>query len=292
MSSQRKLSHSQNFIKSSELIENLLELTSISAEDLVVEIGPGKGVITSVLLQRARKVIAIEKDPKLANTVRPLLVKGNLELVVADFLTWELPNKDYKIFSNIPFNLTADIVNKLTFSTNLPLDAYLIMQEAAAHRFVGKPFEKNSQISVLIGVNFDVSILREVDRTNFKPRPKVNIAFTHFEQRTNPLIAKENQQEFRDFVVYGFNQWKPTVLEAFDSVFSRKQQSIISRQLGLRGLKPSDLEITQWVQLYETFQNHVNNERKQQVRGSERRLKQEQSTLTKRHRTDRRNRRR
>lgn len=287
MPSQRKLSHSQNFIKSSKLVRDLLNLSNISSEDLVVEIGPGKGIITRELLHKAGRVIAIEKDSRLAQSIKALSPEGNLELVIDDFLTWELPSDAYKVFANIPFNLTTDIITKLTRTSMPPTNAYLVMQEAAAHRFVGMPFEKNTQISILSAVNFDISIMRTIDRRNFEPIPNVNIAFVHFRKLTEPLISIQHQGEFRDFVVFGYNQWRPTVLEAFETVFSRKQRSILSTKHQLNGLKPSDLDMHQWIELYEVYRQHVNDEKKSQVRGSERRLMQSQQALKKKHRTNR-----
>jgi len=287
MTNQRKLQHSQNFIKRVELVRDLLDMTTIGPRDLVVEIGPGRGIITEELSRRAERVIAVEKDEELARSLQssPLAEKANVSIVIEDFLNWPLPRQVYKVFSNIPFNMTADIVTKLTEASNPPRDAYLIVQEAAAHRFIGLPYQKESLKSVLLKIDFEVSVLISIPSSEFKPKPKVNVVLTHFYKRNTPLVTPEQYQEFRDFVVYGYTQWQPTVLDAFEGVFTTAQRRIIEKDQTLAGLKPTELTLEQWLDLFRTYLHHVKEWRKQKVRGSERRLKRQQEKLDKQHRT-------
>ena len=92
-------------------------------------------------------------------------------------------------------------------------------------------------------------------------------------------------QEYRDFVIYGYNQWKPTVLDAFEDIFSYKQLKILKRNLKIEGKKPSDLGVDSWVELFETYQRYVGEEKKFQVRGSEKRLENKQKGMKKEYRT-------
>lgn len=285
MSSQRELGHSQSFIRRPELVEELLDLTGIGPNDLVVEIGPGKGVITRELVKRAGRVIAVEKDPRFAEGLSLLSTQGDFQLVIGDFLEWQLPQDKYKVFSNIPFNYTADIVDKLTSSDNLPVDMYLIVQEAAAHRYAGMPYHKNSLISILVAIDFSVRILRGIDRNCFEPKPGVSVVLAHFGRRSQPLISERDRQLFRDFVVYGYIQWASTVLEAFSKVFTKRQVSIIIKFQKLEGLKPTELTIDQWMELFDTFCRYVGERKKRHVRGSEKLLRRQQEKLDKLHRT-------
>lgn len=290
MSSQRELSHSQNFIRQPELVRDLLELTSIGENDLVVEIGPGKGIISRELIKRAGRVKAIERDPQFAEELSLLKTQGDFQLVIDDFLEWQLPGEGYKVFSNIPFNYTADIVNKLTSSGNLPTDIYLIMQKGAAYRFAGAPYHNNSLTSILLGLDFSVRILREINRQQFEPVPSVDVVFVHFDrhdesQPPRSLIPKEERQIFRDFVVYGYSQWAPTILDAFHKVFTKRQRSIIANAQKLEGLKPSELMLDQWIGLYKSFRTYVSSDKKERVRGSEKNLRVQQEKVDKSHRT-------
>lgn len=288
LSTGRRLEHSQNFIRRQETVRRLLSLSNINSDDLVIEIGPGKGIITRELLRQAGRVIAVERDPSFFEQLSALDVRGKLQLVVGDFLKWQPPREDYKVFANIPFNYTSDIVAKLTSGNRMPTDIYLVMQEAAARRFAGMPHERNSQVSILLAVDFDVQILETISREQFEPMPHVEIAFTHFAQYPQPLVLESDRQEFRDFVVYGYNRWAPTALDAFRDVFSKKQISLIARSQSLAGMKPSDLSVDQWLHLFRTYREYADSKKKHLVVGSEKRLRNTQAKLQKSHRTRRR----
>lgn len=262
-----------------------MDASNISTDDLVVEIGPGKGIITKELLARARQVIAVEKDRGLATHLSSFANHGNLTVVVADFLSWSLPQQRYKIFSNIPFNLTTDIVGKITSSPRSADDAYLIMQEAAAHMFAGQPYENESLKSVRLSVEFDIEVLRGINRTEFYPEPNVNIAFVHFHKRSSPLVAPNHLQCFYDFVAYGYTQWQPTVLDAFKKIFSRTQRKRIEQNFAFATLKPTKLSTEQWIALFDVYLRYADTRLRPIVDGSELRLKSQQSRITKHHRT-------
>jgi 23S rRNA (adenine-N6)-dimethyltransferase len=285
MSAQRELSHSQNFIRKSELVNDLLGITNINTEDLVIEIGPGKGIITRELVKRANQVIVVEKDSRFIADLSVHNSQDNLQVVNSDFLEWQLPRGKYKVFSNIPFNYTADIINKLTSASNLPTDIYLIMQEAAAFRFAGQPYQDNSLASTLIGIDFTVEVMRKISRESFEPRPNVEIVFVHFAKHQTPRMLSEERQLFRDFVVYGYTKWTPSVLESFKEVFTNRQRSIIGKSQKLIGVKPTELTTDQWIGLFKTFRQYVSEDKKDLVHGGEERLKQKQSKLEKSYRT-------
>lgn len=283
---QRKLSHSQNFLINPEFVSSLIDKTDINANDLIVEIGSGKGVITMQLAKKAGRVIGIEVDNELFNSLKKKFYEfKNVEIIKADFLKWNLPKKQYKIFSNIPFNMTADIVIRLLNDDNPPQVAYLILQDKATERFIGDPISKNTQISVLLQPFFEMKIISRIDAKQFFPIPKVNIVLSMFKKRSIPLIHPQFSQLYRDFVVYGFNQWKPTVLESFGKVFSFKQKSILEKNAEIRGAKPRDLKLNQWLILFNVFLKLVPENKKYIVRDSEKRLKIQQEKLQKLHRT-------
>lgn len=282
----RKLSDSQNFLNNPDFVRTLIYKSNICNNDLVVEIGPGKGVITGELSKKAGKVVGIEYDSNLASNLKLKFSSyPNVEIVQGDFLSWDLPTKPYKVFANIPFNLTSDIVNKLLNSQNPPEVTYLIMQDEAAERFIGEPLGLNSQTSILLQPFYNMDVLAKIDRSNFMPMPKVNAVLAKFEKRKSPLINLKDRQLFRDFIIYGFNQWKPTVEDAFKKVFSQKQLKKIEKDLKIGKLKPSQLNINQWILLFNTFVHYVSDEKKSFVEGAEKELRLKQVGMQKQHRT-------
>nr|UVX22948.1 hypothetical protein [Proteus terrae subsp. cibarius] len=118
---------------------------------MVYEIGPGKGIITRALLGRCRQVVAIEYDAELYRRLLEQL-KGHEDLVLLnrDFLTVDLPSEPYKVFSNIPFNMTADILSKLLTTGRTPEDLYLVMQQEAVYKYAGEPLCQDGFKSLLL----------------------------------------------------------------------------------------------------------------------------------------------
>ncbi|KUK67543.1 MAG: rRNA (adenine-N(6)-)-methyltransferase [candidate division WS6 bacterium 36_33] len=281
------LSYSQNFLRKPQFVSSLVDMSDITVKDTVIEIGAGKGRITEQLLKRAGKVIAIEYDSKLAQLlIDKFSNTPNVKVVETDFFSWPLPSFRYKVFSNIPFEYTSRILDKLLLSANPSEDTYLIMQDLAAKRFMGKVVgADDSQVSILLQPFYSMSILKRIDRRQYSPMPSVDTVLARFEKRKYPLVDFEDTQEYRDFVIYGYNQWKPTILEAFKNVFSYKQTKIIKQDLEIEGKKPSDLDVDTWVELFKKYRDYVPEEKKSKVRGSEEKLKEEQSSMKKEYRT-------
>jgi 23S rRNA (adenine-N6)-dimethyltransferase len=252
----------------------------------VVEVGPGKGIITAELAKEAGRVIAVELDANLVRSLRQRFQKDPIVKVIeADFLRWELPHGPYKVFANIPFNLTADIVNKLMFADYSPASTFLFMQDKAAMRFVGKPVGQNSQVSIFLQPFYEMKIMADVPSNQFSPKPNINIVLASFKKREKPLVDWSERKLFWDFVAYGHNQWQPTILAAFSGVFSAKQLKIVAKNFGLFGLKPSQLTVDQWVGFFETLLKYVPKEKRKIVVGAVERLKRKQAGMTKQHRT-------
>ena len=109
--------NSQNYLHSQRLVSSLIANSDITTDDLLVEIGPGKGIITDALLERGCKVIAIEMDFSLSAALKDrYLDSEQISVVHADFLKFHLPSVKYKIFSNIPFNMARFIFTSSTIS--------------------------------------------------------------------------------------------------------------------------------------------------------------------------------
>lgn len=247
---------SQNFIKDPFLVKELLSASSINSNDLVVEIGPGRGIITKELIAKALEVIAVEKDLDLYQ----LLIEKfkdipNLKIFNKDFLHWNLPDKPYKVFSNIPFSITAEIVDKLLKSENRPTEIYFILQTEAAEKYTGDQIE--TQSSILTKIFYDIEILGNIDRTAFTSKPQVKISFVKFILKNQDSIDSDIYQNFRDFVIYGFNQWKSDIFNAYKKVFSYQQFKLINKNLKINQLKPSQLKLDQWIKFFDIYQKFV-----------------------------------
>ena len=247
----------QNFLRSSGPVRSLLEASSIGPRDIAYEIGPGRGIITAELARVARWVIAIEKDPDLA---RGLCVKfqnvHNVQIITNDFLRYQIPDRKYKIFANIPYNLTAEIVRKILYIPPVPVEAYLVMQKEAAEKFSGSPGE--TQFSVLAKPWFEIRIVQTLRRTDFEPMPSVDSVLLQIKKRPCALIRQEDAFLYRRFVHYGFCTWKNSLKLTFKPVFTYPQWKHLSRDLHFPlDLIPSKLTFEQWLGLFECFKQRV-----------------------------------
>lgn len=287
MIGRRDIHHSQNFLKSFEYVSRLVDKTDIGSGDLVVEIGPGKGIITETLAQRAGSVIAVELDHGLAEGLKLRFRGGKVKIIETDFLQWKLPVTPYKVFANIPFDETTLIMRRLLVTRFSPEAAWLIMQDKAAGRFMGPPVGPISQTSALFGPFYDMRVVQAIDRHQFEPAPQVNVVLAEFRKKREPQVDPKLTQVYRDFVIFAYNQWRPTLKESLSGIFSDNQLRRIVKELQLSGKKPSQVTTEQWTALFERYLDFVPENRRQRLNGFEHMFeaKHERSGRVKVHRT-------
>lgn len=258
----RQIALAQNFLRSAALARRLLDASSITHQDIVYEIGPGRGAITAALARVARKVIAIEKDPLLVQYLRKRFQEvGTVQIVQGDFIRFRIPDQEYKMFANIPYNLTADIVRRILYTPPIPSEAYLIMQKEAAEKFSGSPRE--TQFSILAKASFDIQVIRELRRTDFIPAPRVDSVLLHIRRRCPPLVCKEEFFLYRQFVRFGFGRWKKNLKLAFQPIFTYEQWKRLSRDFHFPlDVKPTELSFEQWMGLFDCFKHRASTEKR------------------------------
>lgn len=186
------------------MVQSIVEGSSVCKNDLVVEIGPGNGIITSELAHRARVVLAIEKDPVLARKLKSKFShRKNIKIIQQNFLKYGLSQTKYKVFANIPFNITARLMRQNFFTPNRfarhhPEEAYLIMQRETAQKYAGTHVE--CQLSILLKPWFHCEISRTFCRDEFTPVPNVDVVLLHMRSRKELLISKRDAKTFHRFI--------------------------------------------------------------------------------------------
>lgn len=283
--------YSQNFLRDSRLVERLLEASSIGRDDLVIEIGPGFGIITDGLARRARQVVAVELDATLAERLRRRYATTPQVIIrTGDFLEHALPEGSYKVFASIPFACTHEIVTRLTSAACPPQDAYLIMQREAAEKFCGA--QREYLYSALLKPWFALEITHHFRRSDFTPAPSVEVVMLRIQKRGPPLIEARERQQYRDFVVYGFTSRQPDIEQTLRGVLSHRQCRQTLRQSEIApDSTPSSISFPQWLQLYRQVARVGGAQLWQRIGGGEARLRRQQRGLSKRHRTHARGRR-
>lgn len=277
--------YAQHFLTDPGLVASLLDRSTIVQDDVVYEIGPGKGIITEQLALRCKQVVAIEKDPRLAvPLLQQFAATPNVTIHRGDFLDYRLPRKPYKVFANIPFNITTAIVSRLTGTEYPPEEAYLTMQREAADMFLGKPHE--SLRTVLLKPWFELAPVHRFRRKDFRPEPRVDVVMLRLRKRGPPLVSHADRQHFRDFVVYSFTTWRPTLGEILKGIFTGQQLKYMGRELDIDlDATPTSLAFEQWLNLFKYFKLRGSEQAWHTIAGSEKRLIRQQKSVEKIHRT-------
>lgn len=281
----REIAHTQNFLTSRRLVERLVERAEIGPDDLVLEIGPGGGIITEALARRARSVVAVEKDPALAGRLARRFVENpSVTIVAADVLDVSLPSVPFKVFASLPFNATSEIVTRLLAAPCPPDEMYLVMQREAAERFSGTPRE--SLMAVLLKPWFEPSIAHRFERHDFTPAPRVDAVMLRLHKRGPPLVADADARLFRDFASYGFTAWRPSLVCTLEGLIGRARARQAAREVGLPlDAPPSQVRFELWLRLFQVLKDGDRTLLAGRLAGSEHRLRLQQRSLAKVHRT-------
>lgn len=284
-SRQRRIAYAQNFLHNPRLVRTLVAQSSLGAEDLALEIGPGDGAITSTLVDACRHVIAIEKDPyQIERLGKRFGQDSRLTLFGGDFLDFPLPASRYKVFASIPYHATAAIVGKLTTGVAPPDDAYLVVQQEAAYRFMGAPVE--TLVALRMRPWFEPSIAFEFRRTDFRPAPAVDSVLLRIERRERPLIPPAHRQRFDDFVVSLFTAWKSTARQAAKAAFPGDLMAVLDRSVGQAlDRRPSQIHLDAWIDAFQVLVELDDPRAWRAIAGASEKLEREQEGLAKRRRT-------
>jgi len=244
------IKYSQNFFKNKNQLSEIINKANISKDDIVLDIGAGSGNITEELTKYTYKVIAYELDSKYFNVLKQKY--PNITVINQDFLESKLPNKPFKVFSNIPFSLTSDIVNKLTDIGSKMNEGYLFVQKESAYRYMGIPL--NTQISAILSYRYLLSIIDEFNREDFRPVPNVDIVLLRIKKRE---AFQADFSLYRDFVTYIFNQRNANVIDTFKEIFTFEQLKHIKKDINKEGyIKPSDIPAEYYLEIFKYFKTN------------------------------------
>lgn len=246
-----KKSLGQHWLKDRFVLASIADDASIKSTDTVLEIGPGLGTLTSELLKRASKVVAVELDQDLAHKLPGQFPGKNLEVVNQDILDFDLNvlPKDYVVVANVPYYITSKIIQLLMTAKNRPRTVVLLIQKEVAERLAAKPGDL-SILAISAQIYSDVSLGMIVPRELFTPPPKVDSQVVILNTRSEPLVL--NEVAFFRVVKAGF------------SAKRKKLRSSLSGGLGVSKIeaeeylrfadispdsRAEDLEISDWLKL-------------------------------------------
>lgn len=182
----------QRFLVQRTVLRKIIESSELATNDIVLEIGAGLGTLTEELAQRVKKVVAVEKDPRLVEILRETLRSfKNVEIIQGDILeikNLKLKIKNYKIVANLPYSIATEVIRKFIESTSPPKLMVVMVQKEVGKRICSKP-PKMERLAVLVGALANVKILEIVKKGSFYPQPKVDSVIL----RITPLVNAEEK---------------------------------------------------------------------------------------------------
>lgn len=226
----------QHWLTDSSCLMAMCDAAQVGAEDVVLEIGPGLGTLTSLLVQRVRQVTAVEFDEALAQDLPKRVPASNLSVVRSDILRFDLTSLPlgYKVVANIPYYLTSNLIRVLSESSNPPSVAVLLVQKEVAERVAAKPGDM-SVLSVTAQYYWEVSLGRIVKAELFTPPPKVDSQILILQRRTQPLFSEVDTKAYFRIVKAGFAQRRKTLLNSLSGglQLSRTETETILQKAGI-----------------------------------------------------------
>ncbi len=211
----------QSFLIDSNIVAGIVTSVGIGGDDVVVEIGPGHGVLTKMIVRAAKRVIAVEIDQKMVDILQEELKEAsNLEIVHRDILNYDfstplrnsVDNKKLKVIGNIPYSISSQILFRLLdFRDNIS-SMTLMFQREVADRITAVPSTKEYCIlSVITSMYTFPSRVMNVPASCFYPRPKVDSSVLKMEVRETPLYAVRDNDLFLKVVKCAFAKRRKTL---------------------------------------------------------------------------------
>lgn len=254
---------SQNFLIDGNLVRRILEDANVQEGDVILEIGPGPGVLTEALLEKKVDLYAIEKDHKFAKLL-PRLTENKegsrLTVFEEDALKFDLVSfeksikpKKAKLIANLPYNITTPILTHYVKAKDCFETLVVMVQAEVADRITSKPSTKEyGSITVFLNFFSNPSFCFKVKKQSFIPAPSVDSAVIKLDLKDPPLTSVEEQEMFFQIVRGGFSQRRKMLRTSLKSLFPHVDwnQTLIS--IGINELsRPENLSLQDFLNLYQ-----------------------------------------
>jgi 16S rRNA (adenine1518-N6/adenine1519-N6)-dimethyltransferase len=255
----------QNFLKDENVVKKIIQVADLKKDDVVLEVGPGKGVLTEELAKNAGKVLAVEIDGSLLNTLRGKLSNfENVEIINVDILKlnfgefyakYKIQDTKYKVIANIPYYITSKIIRLFLEADNPPSEMILMVQKEVAERIVAKP----GQMSILaasVQYYAEAEILFEVPREAFDPAPEVDSAVIRIKNYEPRIENNEDSRRFFRVVKAGFCARRKTLVNNLSNSLHLDKKEVEEKMKTI-GISPiaraQELSIEDWKKLSNIF---------------------------------------
>jgi 16S rRNA (adenine1518-N6/adenine1519-N6)-dimethyltransferase len=244
----------QHWLTDAASLEAMCDAAEVTTEDTILEIGPGMGTLTRLLVKRAKHVIAVEFDDKLARELRGRVTANNMEIVSQDILSFDFTSlpPDYKVVANIPYYLTSNLIRVLSETTNQPAAAVLLVQKEVAQRVVAQSGDM-SILSVTAQYYWQVGVGYEVPAELFTPPPKVDSQILILQRRPELLFPDADPKLFFRLVKAGFSERRKMLRSSLSGglhIAKTEVEELLAQAKIEPTLRAQALSLDDWYRLY------------------------------------------
>lgn len=243
----------QHWLNDQTALAAVADAAALTKKDTVLEIGPGRGSLTAVLLKRSALVVAVEVDPKLATRLSKSFTGASLNVVNGDILQFDLDQlpRDYKVAANLPYYITAPILQYLIYSRNPPSQMGFLVQKEVAERLSASAGDL-SILAISVQNRYQVTSHSIVPARLFDPSPKVDSQIISL-VRLNELRLGPNEDKVLKLVKLGFSQRRKTLLNVLSragTLTKLELPPLLSKVDLTEKTRAQELTLEQWRELY------------------------------------------
>ena len=232
----------QNFLIDKNIRNKIVSSLDINPKDVVLEIGPGFGELTTSLAGKAKKVIAVEKDKKIVRILKEKYsLPNNIDVIESDFLDIDIKKiasgKKVIIYGNLPYYITSPVLEKIFKSIDYVKAAYLVIQKEVADRIVAKPGTRDiGRISLFAQYHSDPEKIFSIKKDSFFPVPKVESALLRLNVLDKKRVDVENESFLFKIIKICYTQRRKIILNSLTKLGIKKEN--LSRLLGDACINP------------------------------------------------------
>ena len=257
MGFKHKKKYGQNFLtNASQVLDKIIEVSNVTSEDTIVEIGPGEGALTELLLKYGKKVICMEIDTDLEKILRKKFDSNpKFTLLMGDVLEQNFQEKveePVKVVANIPYYITSPIIHKLIENRNIINEIYIMVQKEVAERICAKEGKERSVLTLSVEYYGEAEYLFTIPKEDFVPIPKIDSAFMSIKLRKDNKYEKlVSEKVFFKYVKAAFATKRKNILNNLSKLgFTKAELKEKLSTIGIEGNRRAEsISIDEYIEL-------------------------------------------
>ena len=245
----------QNFLVDPKVREKIILACDLKPEDIILEIGPGKGFLTKAIAPLVKKIIAVEKDFQLAQELKQTFKDTNVTIIEDDILKYpfsQLP-RNIKIVGNLPYNIATAIIEKIILTYRTTNGFYMTIQREHAQRLAASPNSKEyGSLTCFVQYYAKIEKIFDIKNTAFRPIPKVRSSFIRMNFYPEPLYKTNSEETFFKTIRQAFFYRRKTLPNALSTFVEKKRLISFLEEAGISPqLRPENLSLADYIKLSE-----------------------------------------